>query len=62
MTYQPTPSTRRRNIDQHWTVAFTDPDFQCVCLVAFIGILIVAFLASAFPLDDSTISAIAVLS
>ena len=62
MTYHPAPSTRRRNIDQHWTVAFTDPDFQCVCLFAFIGILIVACLASAFPLDDGAITAIAVLS
>ncbi len=62
MTHQPAPSARRRDIDQYRTVALTDPDFQCVCLVAFIGMLIVACLASAFPLDDSAISAIAVLS
>ena len=40
MTHQPAASARRRNIDQHWTVALADPDFQCVCLFAFIGILI----------------------
>jgi hypothetical protein len=62
MTHQPAASARRRNIDQHWTVVLADPDFQCVCLFAFIGILIVACLASAFPLDDNAIASIAVLS
>jgi hypothetical protein len=62
MARQHAPSARRRDIDHHWTDALTNPDFQCVCLIALIGILIVACLASAFPLDDNTISAVAVLS
>jgi hypothetical protein len=62
MTQQHASSARHRNIDQHWTDVLTDPDFQCVCLVALIGILIVACLTSAFPLDDNAISSIALLS
>ncbi len=62
MTHQQAPSVRRRNVDPNWTDALTDPDFQSVCLIALIGLLIVACLASAFPLDDNAISAIAALS
>ncbi len=62
MTHQNAPFIRRRHIDQSWTDAFTDPDFQSVCLIACIGLLIAAYLASAFPLDDNAINSIALLS
>ena len=62
MTHQHAPPVRRRNIDQNLTDVLTDPDFQSVCLITLIGLLIVACLASAFPLDDNAINSIALLS
>jgi hypothetical protein len=62
MTHQGTPTGLRRNIEHNWTDTLTDPDFHSVVLIALIGFLITACLASAFPLDDNAINAIAVLS
>jgi hypothetical protein len=62
MTQQDAPSGLRRNADHNRTDALTDPDFQSVVLIILIGFLITACLASAFPLDDNAINAIAVLS
>jgi hypothetical protein len=62
MTYRDAPSALRRNIDQNWTNVLTDPDLQSVFLIALIGLLITACLASAFPLDDNAMRAIGLLS
>jgi hypothetical protein len=62
MAHQDAPSGLRRSINHNWTDALTDPDFQSVCLIVLIAVLIVACLASAFPLDDNVISAIGLLS
>jgi hypothetical protein len=62
MTHHDARSALRRNAEQNWIDVLRDPDLQSVCLIALIGLLIAACLASAFPLDDSAISAIAVLS
>jgi hypothetical protein len=62
MTQQDAPSGLRRNIDHNWIDSLTDPDFHSVVLIIAIGFLIAACLASAFPLDDNAINAIALLS
>jgi hypothetical protein len=62
MTHQNAPSDLRRNIDHGWTDALADPDFQSVLLIGLIGLLITAYLTSAFPLDDNAIASIALLS
>jgi hypothetical protein len=62
MMHHDAPSGLRRNIDYKWIDALADPDFRSVCLIILIGILIVACLASAFPLDEKAINAISLLS
>jgi hypothetical protein len=52
---------RRARRSPVWDV-ITDPDLQCVCLFALIGLLLARYLGRIFPLDDNTVSAIALLS
>jgi hypothetical protein len=54
-------SALRRDIDHDWTEVLKDSDFHSSLLIALIGLLITACLISAFPLDDKTISSIALL-
>jgi hypothetical protein len=42
--------------------ALADPDLQDVCVFALIGLLLTLCLASAFPLVDDAITAVALLS
>jgi len=42
--------------------ALSEPDLQAVCLFVAIGLLLTLCLAVALPLDDNTISAVALLS
>jgi hypothetical protein len=61
MTQQGAYSGLRRNNDHTWTDVLTDPNFECVVLIALIGLLITACLESAFPLNDNAIDSIALL-
>jgi hypothetical protein len=62
MTHQRDYSALGRDIGQSLVDVLTDPDFQCVLSFALIGLLIMACLSSAFPLDDNALSSIALLS
>jgi hypothetical protein len=46
----------------HILAFVADPDFHDLCMFALIALLVVLCLARAFPLDDGTISMVALLS
>jgi hypothetical protein len=62
MTHQDAPPALRGELDQNWIDVLANPNFHFVLLMVLIGILITACLACVFPLDNSTISSIAILS